>query len=74
MKKPELRDWPGFKQNVTGRRPEAAKGKRIRVVLNHGREASYSDNPQSPPGWSADNCRWNLDDRFPFAIALYRIL
>jgi hypothetical protein len=64
---------PGWKKNA-GHQPKNSRGKRVRIVLNHGREGKYDNNPMSPPGWAADKAGWKLDDKFPFAIAWYLTL
>lgn len=66
---------PGFFPNP-GYCPVAAEGKRVRVILAHGREGRCDDNPMSPPGWAADGkggCNWRItgDD---FDIAFYRVI
>lgn len=60
-----------------GHCPREAKGKRVRVLLNHGEEARYDDNPMSPPGWAADGkggSKWDLDPDYPFAIKAYIVI
>lgn len=57
-----------------GQRPPGAKGKRVRIWLNCGREASYSDNPMSPPGWAADTTKWALDPQFSYGVAFYQVI
>ena len=59
-----------------GHCPTEAMGKRVRVWLAHGREASYDDNPMSPPGWAADGkggCNWTLTGS-AFDIAFYQVM
>lgn len=59
-----------------GHCPEAAKGKRVKVILAHGREGSYDPNPMSPPGWAADGkggCSW-IRRGMAFDIEWYRVL
>lgn len=56
--------------------PEAAKGKRVKVILANGTEPHYDNNPMSPPGWAADGrhgCNWSRRG-FAFDIAYYRVL
>jgi hypothetical protein len=57
-----------------GQRPREAKGKRVRVLLLHGRAVTYDDNPMSPPGWAADTCRWGLDLQYSFSITHYAVI
>lgn len=68
---------PGWNRNP-GHCPEEAKGKRVRVVLAHGREPAYDENPMSPPGWAADGkggCDWRRRSRgYPFNIEWYLVL
>ena len=66
---------PGFKPN-RGALPNEARGKRVRVIMAHGREGSYDNNPMSPPGWAADGkggCRWTLTGS-DSDIAFYLVL
>lgn len=66
----------GWKENP-GHCPPRARGKRVRVILEHGREASYDVNPMSPPGWAADGkggCHWGKRNGFAYDIAWYLIL
>ncbi|EPR09904.1 hypothetical protein M527_07205 [Sphingobium indicum IP26] len=59
-----------------GHCPAEAEGKRVRVWLAHGREASHDDNPMGPPGWAADGrsgCSWELTGS-PFDITFYEVI
>ena len=59
-----------------GHLPEEAIGKRVRVVMAHGRPGKADDNPMSPPGWAADGrggCRWTLSGS-RFDIAEYEVI
>lgn len=57
-----FRDLPaGFLPNTTHRCPDAARGKRVAVVLRNGHVQSEPVNKDTPPGWAADGkggCRW----------------
>lgn len=62
---------PGFKPNP-GHLPDDAHGKRVRVILRHGREPRYGE----PSGWAADGrgaCSWSLR-RGDFSIVGYMVL
>ena len=66
---------PEWKKN-TGKCPDEAKGKRVRVWLACGHEGSYDDNPMSPPSWAADGkgaCSWKLTGG-PHNIAFYQVI
>lgn len=59
-----------------GEVPKKARGKRVRVILAHGREGSYSVGAGIPSGWAADGkggCRWSLTGS-PYDIAFYKVL
>lgn len=55
----------GWRENK-GRRPERCL--RVRVVLEHGSEPRYDENPMSAAGWAVDTTRWSrIGDRFDVA-------
>lgn len=63
----------------TGVRPEEAKGKRVRVVLERDRdtmtEPTYANesNPMAAPGWAADTVKWAKTGS-PFDVAFYEVI
>lgn len=63
-----------MRENIRGRMPDEARGKRVIVTLANGRLCGVEPvTAVSPPGWAADTTRWTKTGS-PWDVASYEVL